>query len=499
MSNLNQEYSKLKLDYFRSLHNSSTKRGDIRAFIGVRSWLHEFENIKRGEDKYTAHIQALGVAIDELKGAVKRGSFGQVFKSSLKEWSEQGGLIQRETNGAPITQPPIPHIKKWKGNGMTQISLFSGAQGLDLGFLAAGFDLRFANDICPDSQKTITENVPSVPFVLGDFGKITTGEVLKTAGLDVGETDVLTGGPPCQPFSTAGKRLGFNDPRASPLKEFIRAIKEIQPKAFVMEEVTGLLSARLKHIPIAERDNKTLTCDEKKGSVFAVILKMLKSTGYKFTYGVLNAADFGAPQVRRRVVFIGLREGTPSLPEPTHSGTCFQDLYGRVLPPWNSFWDASIDLQGCEEPGHTTKLSENIKKYMRYIPPGGYWRHLPNEVVKDAMGGAYSSGGGKVGFYRRLAWDEPSPTVVTSPIQKGTMFCHPEAMRPLTVKEYKRAQGFPDDWEIQGSVSQKYKLIGDAVPVHLSYAIAKKVASLVKGEEVAAQQIYCRKSIESVV
>ena len=260
---------------------------------------------------------------------------------------------------------------------------------------------------------------------------------------------------------------------------FVRAIKEIRPRAFVMEEVTGLRSARLKHVPIAERGARILRPEEKKGSDFKVVVDMLRSTGYKLVYDVLNAADFGSPQSRNRIIFIGLREGLPKLPDKTHSNRLQTHLDGRALQPWNTFWECTADLQATEM--EFTELSPKRKKYMLFVPPGGHWRHLPKEAIKEAMGGAYRSGGGKMGYFRRLTWVEPSPTVVTSPVQKGTMFCHPEAPRPLSIEEYKRIQGFPDDWAIVGNTSTKYRLIGGAVPVHLSYAIATKVAELLGG------------------
>lgn len=472
------KYKKYKFEYFGLLNsNKKISKGDIRAFIGLMTWTHEQDRLYAGEDKFTAHVVAFEEALADSKKAIESYRFDLEFKKAKENWIKKGRLLNREGGGTPLLQPPIPEMRNWKGNGLTLISLFSGALGLDLGFLAAGFDLRLANDIDLDSHNTVTHNYPMVPFIHKDFTKVSTKETLSIAGLGIGDVDVLTGGPPCQPFSTAGKRRGLNDPRASPLKVFVRAIKEIKPRAFVMEEVTGLLSARLKHVPISERNGRVFRSEEEKGSVFKVVLEMLRSTGYNFTYGVLNAADYGSPQIRRRVIFIGLREGVPELPEPTHSNNPQMNLDCNRLEPWNTFWDATADLQGGMQ-NEAMGLSLSRAEYMAFIPPGGYWRHLPNKFIKDAMGGAYTSGGGKMGYYRRLNWDEPSPTVVASPAHKGTMFCHPEAQRLLTIEEYKRIQGFPDDWMIKGNMGAKYRLVGDAVPVHLSYAIANKISEL---------------------
>lgn len=465
-----------KFDYYKLLNTKKISKGDVRAFIGLRTWLHEKDRLEAGDDKYTAHDVAFGEALKDLKTALESNRFSEEFNKDRNVWDSHECNLPRKPGGRVLLPPPIPKMENWKGNSLTLISLFSGAFGLDLGFLAAGFDLRLANDVDVNSYKTIRHNIPLVPFIHEDFLQVDLDDALDKAGLAVGELDVLTGGPPCQPFSTAGKRMGLNDPRASPLKGFVRAIKKIKPKAFLMEEVTGLKSARLLHVPIAERDNRVFKPEEKKGSAFKVVIKMLESTGYSFIYKVLNAADFGSPQTRNRIIFMGLREGVPEFPVSTHNNKCQVSLSGERPIPWNNFWDATADLQGGEH--EFMKLSISRAKYMHLVPPGGHWRHLPKDEIKKAMGGAYSSGGGKMGYYRRLSWAEPSPTVVTSPVQKGTMFCHPEELRPLSLEEYKRIQGFPDDWDIIGNTSTKYRLIGDAVPVHLSYAIAKKVEEL---------------------
>ena len=134
-----------------------------------------------------------------------------------------------------------------------------------------------------------------------------------------------------------------------------------------------------------------------------------------------------------------------------------------------------------DNPGECTHFSEERLKYLRLVPEGGNWRDLPENIVQAAMGGAYKSGGGKVGFYRRLSYSQPSPTVVTSPVQKATMMCHPTQDRPLSVREYARIQQFPDDWKITGTISNKYKQIGNAVPVGLAEAIGKAIIATAEG------------------
>lgn len=472
-----ERYKEIKFKYFTSL--ASTKgvnKGDVRGFLGVETWYHERERLRAGEDKYTSHVYALEKALDKLEEVVEKDRFTEEFSEKRKVWEKGCGALPRENGGDTLFDLPIPEMRGWGGDGLNFVSLFSGAFGLDIGFMAAGFDLKVANDINENSRQTAEGNIPDVPFIHGDFTEIDPERILNEAGLDVGEVDVLAGGPPCQPFSTAGKREGLNDPRASPLKSYIKAVKVIRPKAFVMEEVTGLKSARLKHVPISERDRE-LKPEERKGSAFEVVLDMLKSTGYNITWGTLNAADYGSPQIRNRLIFIGLREGEPTLPAPSYTCTPQVTIDVKDHHPWNTLWDATIDLAGGETEG--VGLSENREKYIKKVPPGGYWKHLPSDLVEEAMGGAYNSGGGRMGYFRRLSWDYPSPTVTTSPGQKSTMLGHPEEPRPLSIEEYKRIQGFPDDWQLGGNIRDKYRLVGDAVPTHLSYAVAKKVRGLI--------------------
>ena len=118
------------------------------------------------------------------------------------------------------------------------------------------------------------------------------------------------------------------------------------------------------------------------------------------------------------------------------------------------------------------ELPPKYKKYMKYVPPGGNWRQIPHDLVPDAMNGAFVAGGGRMGFYRRLSWFEPSPTLVTTPIMKGSMLIHPVEDRPLSVNDYKVIQGFPQDWEVPGPLSAEYRKIGEAVPPLLAYSVA---------------------------
>lgn len=345
------------------------------------------------------------------------------------------------------------------------ISLFSGAMGLDIGLENAGLNVVIGQDFdasCVETMKANGHNVLS-----GDIRGIQPQELLDLAGLEAGEPFMICGGPPCQPFSTAGKRLGINDPRGSLFMDFIRMIDYIRPRFFVMENVKGIMSAPLKHVPTAERD--ATDPEQRLGTVLDVILSEFNKLGYKTVYGLLDAVNYGVPQFRERFVLIGSRDNEDIfLPMPTHFQTHQNPAYR-----WNTVGDAIGDLEN--DKSECATLSPERKKYLHMVPEGGNWRDLPEELIPAAMGGAYESGGGKVGFYRRLSYSQPSPTITTSPAQKATMLCHPKFDRPLSVKEYARIQQFPDDWVFVGTTAAKYRQIGNAVPIELGTAIGMAV------------------------
>lgn len=348
------------------------------------------------------------------------------------------------------------------------ISLFSGAMGLDIGLTKAGLNVVIGQDFDKACVETMQANGHKA--LVGDIRNIPAEELLQITGLTRGEPFLLCGGPPCQPFSTAGKRLGINDPRGSLFMDFIRMIDYIRPRFFIMENVKGLMSSPLKHIPIVERRKNY--SGENNDKVLNVILNEFSKLGYKTVYGVLDAVNYGVPQFRERFVMIGSRDNEDIfLPRPTHFQLHQDDNYR-----WKTIRDAIFDLEN--DYGECASFSSERLGYLKLVPEGGNWRDIPPEQIKGAMGGAYASGGGKVGFYRRLSYDQPSPTLVTSPVQKATMMCHPTQDRPLSIREYARIQQFPDDWIFKGTVAAKYRQIGNAVPIGLAYALGKAIISV---------------------
>ncbi|MDR1016023.1 MAG: DNA cytosine methyltransferase [Coriobacteriales bacterium] len=340
------------------------------------------------------------------------------------------------------------------------ISFFSGAMGLDLGLLHAGLNVVIGQDIESDCVETARAN--GQECIKADIRELDASDMLAAAKLNPEEAFLVCGGPPCQPFSTAGKRLGINDPRGSLFMDYVRMIAEIRPRFFIMENVKGLMSSRL-------------TPDKDKGTVLKVVLREFKKLGYKTVHGIVDAVDYGVPQFRERFVLIGSRDAEDIfLPLPTHFQQ-HQDFDNR----WLTLRQAIADLEN--NPGPCETFSPERLRFLRMVPEGGNWRDLPTRLQEEAMGGAYHSGGGKVGFYRRLSYAQPAPTLVTSPVQKASMLCHPTQDRPLSVKEYARIQQFPDSWIFTGTTSSQYRQIGNAVPVALGEALGKMLVAVAEG------------------
>lgn len=352
------------------------------------------------------------------------------------------------------------------------LSFFAGAGGLDMGIHAAGFNIKLAIEIEEKFCKTLKLNHPEWHVKQGDIMDYDKKKTFIDAQLDpTQEIDLIVGGSPCQSFSTAGKRQAFDDPRGNAMLKYAELVEEIQPKAFLLENVKGLLSAALKHRPLEQRgpNHPALSEEEARGSALKHLLNHFRS--YNITYETINAAEYGVAQKRERVFFIGIRKDLKKqfeFPKKTHDKS-----------NWITVKDVLQNLEKNNITHDHVNYSEERMKYMKMIPEGGgNWRDLPTEHVKVAMGGAYLSGGGKVGFFRRVKAHEPFPTLLTSPIQKSTNIGHPFENRPLSIQEYLRIQGFPIDYQIYGTLNDKYKQIGNAVPVQLSEILGKAIYSL---------------------
>ena len=371
--------------------------------------------------------------------------------------------------------------KKPKG-AFKALSFFSGALGFDLGLERAGLEILLASEIDKICRQTITHNRPHTALI-GDINDYSASKIRDLAGLKQKEDiHLVVGGPPCQAFSTAGKREGFQDKRGNVFLTFIDRILELQPHYAVIENVRGLLSAPLEHRPHERRGLgfPPLTSEEQKGGALQHIIGLLREGGYGVSFNLYNSANFGVPQSRERVVLICSRNGkkAPYL-TPTHSADD-----GHGLPKWRTVREAFVGLENVEH--HHVNFPEKRLKYYRLLTDGQYWKHLPEKLQKEALGASYFAGGGKTGFYRRIAWDKPSPTLVTHPAMPATDLCHPEENRPLSIEEYKRIQQFPDDWKMSGTLIDQYRQIGNAVPIGLGEAIGRHIISLLQKSKTVA-------------
>lgn len=373
------------------------------------------------------------------------------------------------------------------------ISLFSGAMGLDIGLELTGrFRVVASVEKEPAFCETILANQQrgrlskELKVYQRDIRDLDPYEVLAETGLKSGEVDLIVGGPPCQSFSTAGRRRTTRDPRGTLLWQFLRFVEVLRPRFFIMENVRGLLSAALNHRPIAERPEKggpPLSPDEMPGSVvrlFSEDLQKVPGAAYHMDCFEVNAVNYGAPQLRERAIFIGNRyNAVVDFPEPTHgplsTASRQPKLFGsNELLPWNTIRDAIGDLK--DDRPIIMDFSPRKKKYLAMVPPGSNWRSLPPGIQRESLGRAWFAKGGRSGWWRRLSYDLPCPTLVTMPNHAGTALCHPEEVRALTLREYARIQEFPDDWEFSGSVYEQYAQAGNAVPVRLGRVTGEVVA-----------------------
>jgi len=364
------------------------------------------------------------------------------------------------------------------------VSLFSGAMGLDVGL---GQTNRFRVLACVENNPTFCETIRRnrdggrldrrLKVFEANVEDLHPLDVLKSIGMKPGQVDLLVGGPPCQSFSTAGKRRTTRDKRGNLLWEYLRFVSFMQPRFFLMENVRGLLSAALRHRPIAQRPQKggpPLGLDEEPGSVvrlFAKTLQRAPDKPYHMDCFEVNAVNYGAPQIRERALFIGNRfNAQVDLPDPTHGPS------GRSngLAPWRTLGDAIAGLR--EKSPIIMDFSPRKKKYLAMVPAGSNWRSMPTRVQKQSLGKAWYAKGGRSGWWRRLSFDLPCPTLVTMPNHASTSLSHPTEVRALTLREYARVQEFPDAWEFCGTPAQQYEQVGNAVPIGLGNLAGEVIA-----------------------
>lgn len=337
-------------------------------------------------------------------------------------------------------------VKMRSPNKYNVVELFAGAGGLALGLEKAGFESKATLEINKWAVKTLKTNRPHWNVIEGDITKISQVGI-KNYLKDSDDIDLLSGGYPCQSFSYAGNRLGIEDVRGTLFYDFAEILKELKPKMFFAENVKGLVT----------HDN---------GRTLQVMLAIFKDVGYEVDYQVLNSLHYGVAQKRQRVVIIGTRKDIKekigesySYPKPHDKHLVLKDV-----------------LQNVPESGCAT-YNDKKKEVLKYVSPGGCWRDLPDDIAREYMKTTYFMGGGRTGIARRLSWEEPGLTVLCSPAQKQTERCHPDELRPFSIRENARIQSFPDEWKFEGSLSEQYKQIGNAVPVNLAMEVGISIAN----------------------
>ena len=358
------------------------------------------------------------------------------------------------------------------------VDLFAGVGGLSYGFAHDDkFEIVAANEVLPKMATAYELNHPSVKVYCKDIKEFGIADLERDFGIKEGDVDLIIGGPPCQAYSTVGKRL-IDDSRGKLFQEYYRVLKEIKPQFFLFENVKGLLSMQ-------------------KGELLSTIISLFESLNYKIEYKVLNSADYGVPQIRERVIIIGTKlDAKFSYPEPTHYNfEEGQTLLAQEMKPYLTLSEAISDLpfiksseesfEYREEPKNDfqkimrkhapEKLmdhnapnnNQKLVKLMESLPDGGTPRDLPEELRPKS---------GFANTYCRLWWNRPSTTITRNLSTPSSSRCiHPKAPRPLTTREGARIQCFPDDYIFYGSRSDRNLQIGNAVPTFLSYALKESI------------------------
>ena len=327
------------------------------------------------------------------------------------------------------------------------VSLFSGCGGLDLGFETAGFDIVWANDFDSDAQAVYRLNI----------GEIDGRDILSVGEEDIPDCDILTAGFPCQPFSNAGNRKGVHDSRGMLYKECLRIIEKKMPKVIVFENVKGLLST--KYI-----DGRKLV------DVIVEDLSNMNGMGYNVDYKLINASDYGVPQNRQRVLFIGIRKDL-------NIDFVFPKKMDKKGLTVGDILNIPDDVPNQVD----WPLSPQAMEMIEYIPEGGSWKDVPYEhlaprfrKIRDNMKKYHSPN-----FYRRFARNEICGIMTASAQPENCGIVHPVENRRFTIREVARIQTFPDDFifidDNMKNITAMYKVIGNAVPVKMANAIATAI------------------------
>lgn len=333
------------------------------------------------------------------------------------------------------------------------VSLFSGCGGLDLGFHRAGFDIVFSNDIEKSVYETYKHNLGDI--LIKDINEVDIDHEVPN------DIDVVLAGIPCQPFSNAGNRKSMDDDRGNLFESVMKIVDKKRPAVVVFENVRGFISSKDDQgIPMPKR-----------------IENELLKHGYKTYWKLLKASDFGVPQNRYRVVIIGLE---------IDSNVDYQ------FPEYFNDTDLTVKtvIEGSkldDEKFEVWPLSPQAQLLSSYIPPGGSWKNIPDEVLPERLKRIrreikrYRS----PNFYRKFNLDEIMGTITAAATPENSGILHPLENRRYSVREIARFQSFPDNFKFLGeSIPKKYKMIGNAVPPQLAYCIAKSLLEQVFNKDI---------------
>ena len=310
-----------------------------------------------------------------------------------------------------------------------------------MGLERAHFEPLALIEIDKDAADTLKLNRPGWNVINDDIAKISPLNLEIFFEIRRGELDLLSGGAPCQAFSYAGKRLGLEDARGTLFYHYAIFLSKLQPKTFLFENVRGLLT-------------------HDKGRTYQTMLNVFTDCGYRVDKKILNAWDYGNAQKRERLITVGVRNDLAlkiNFPKPHDYKPVLRDVLRDVPKSLGASY------------------SDYKRRLFELVPPGGYWRDIPEDLAKPYMKSCWDMEGGRTGILRRMSLDEPSLAVLTSPTQKQTERCHPLEARPFTVRENARIQSFPDDWKFCGSMYSQYRQVGNAVPVNLAFAVADEI------------------------
>ncbi len=389
----------------------------------------------------------LGVSRATVEAWIRSGKYPVHTRSDGRRFFILEELASVPEISAMLTTCWKDELKTVPCREFTSVELFAGGGGLALGMEKAGFRHQLLNEYDHSACETLRFNRPCWNVVEGDIHDIDF-----TSFRD--KIDFLSGDFPCQAFSYAGKRLGFEETRGTLFFELARAVKEIRPLVFMGENVRGLF----------EHDG---------GKTLRTIRNVISELGYDLIEPrVMRTLQYDVPQKRERLILIAIRNDVSPYVEFKWPDVCPNIRTLRDAFFAGELFDTDVPVSEGQ------KYPQSKAEVMKLVPEGGDWRNLPVDVAREYMKGSFDLGGGKTGMARRLSMDEPSLTLTCAPAQKQTERCHPYETRPLTVREYARIQTFPDKWQFRGNLTAQYKQIGNAVPVNLAWALGRSLIRL---------------------